>query len=69
MLEGDEEGRAESLGDGELADGELDGPVVGSDEGLEEGPLLILGLLEGDEEGCAERLGGPDGESEGPVDG
>ena len=72
MLEGDEEGWAETLGDAELADGELEGPVDGSDEGLEEGALLKLGLLEGDEEGWAETLGdaeSPDGELEGPVDG
>jgi hypothetical protein len=37
-----------------LAEGELEGPEEGSDEELEESPLLQLGLLEGDEEGCAE---------------
>ena len=66
MLEGDEEGCAETLGD---ADGELEGPADGPDEGPEEGALLKLGLLEGDEEGCAETLGDPDGEVDGPVDG
>jgi hypothetical protein len=54
LLEGDEEGCAETLGD---ADGELEGPVEGSDVegpvegsdiGPEEGALLKLGLLEGD---------------------
>jgi hypothetical protein len=49
-LKGDQEGCAETLGD---PDGELGGPVKGTDEGLDEGPLLELGLLEGDEESRA----------------
>ena len=44
MLEGDEEGCVDVLGD---PSGELEDPVDGSDEGLEECPLLKLGLLEG----------------------
>jgi hypothetical protein len=68
LLEGDEEGCAEILGDTELADAELEGPVVGSDERLEEGQLLKLGLLEVAEEGFAEALGDADGELEGRVD-
>ena len=42
----------------------------GSDDGLEEGTLLKLGLLEGDDdEDWPESLGNADGELEGPVDG
>jgi hypothetical protein len=49
LLEGDEEGRVETLGN---ADGELEGPVDGPDEGPEEGALLkILGLFKSPEEG------------------
>jgi hypothetical protein len=69
LLEGDEEGCAEILGDAELADAELEGQVDGSDERLEEGQLLKLGFLEGVEEGFAEVLGDADGELEGRVDG
>jgi hypothetical protein len=69
LLEGDEEGCAEILGDEELADADLEGQVDGSDKGLEEGQLLKLGLLEGAEEGFAEILGDSDGELEGWVDG
>ena len=54
LLEGDEDGWAETLG---VADGELEGTVDGSDEGLEEGALLRLGLLEDNEDGWAETLG------------
>jgi hypothetical protein len=50
LLEADEEGSAETLAD---ADTELEGLLDGSDEGLEEGGLLKLGLLEADEEGSA----------------
>ena len=62
MLEGDEEGCAERLGD---PDGEGEGPTDGCNEGPEEGALLKPGLFEGDEEGCAERLGYPEGNEEG----
>jgi hypothetical protein len=43
LLEGHEEGCAETLGDAELADGVLEGPLDGSDEGLEAGRWLIRG--------------------------
>ena len=62
LVEGDEEGSPETLGD---PDGELEDPVDGKDEGPEEGAWLKLGLLEGDEEGSAETLGVSDGELEG----
>jgi hypothetical protein len=45
------------------------GTVDGSDDGLEEGGLLRLGLLQGDEGGSAETLGNSYGELEGLVDG
>ena len=57
MLEGVEEGCDETLGDAELADGEFEGLVDDSVEGIVDGPLLELGLLEGDKKGCAETLG------------
>ena len=66
MLDGDEEGCVEPLGD---PDGGVEGAVVDSDEGPEEGALLKLGSLEGNEEGWAERLGDSDGDGKGPVDG
>ena len=67
MLEGDEEGCVETLGD---PDGGVKSAVDGSDVGPEEGALLeTLGSLEGDEEGCVETLGDPDGEVEGAADG
>jgi hypothetical protein len=70
LLEGDEEGSAEKLGD---ADGELNGPVDGSDKGLKEGALLKLGTVvaDGELEGPLLKLGEDltDGELDGPVDG
>jgi hypothetical protein len=53
LLEGEEEGCAETLCGTELADGVLEGLVDVTFEVLEEGSLLELGLLEGDEDGCA----------------
>jgi hypothetical protein len=41
LLEGDEEGCAETLGD---PDADVEGPVDGSIEGPEEGALLTLGI-------------------------
>ena len=67
MLQGDEDGWAETLGD---SDGEVQGPVIcGFDEGPEEGALLKLGSLEGDEGICTEIQSDADGEVEGLVDG
>ena len=54
LLEGDEDGWAERLGD---SDGDVEGPSDGNVEGPVEGALLKLGLLEGDEDSWAERLG------------
>ena len=53
LLEGDEEGCLERLGD---PDGEFEGPADGWDEGPEEAALLEIGSLEGDGQGCVERL-------------
>ena len=64
---GVEENCAETLGDAELADAELEGLVDGPDKGYEEGgPPFKLGLLEGAEEGFAEAPGDADGELERP---
>jgi hypothetical protein len=46
LLEDDEEGWVETLGDAELAHGELEGPVEGSNQGLEAVALRKLALLE-----------------------
>jgi hypothetical protein len=47
LLEGDEEGCAKTLGDAELADGDLEEPVVGSDERLEAHNFSNLTFLTG----------------------
>ena len=53
LLEGDEEGCTERLGN---PDGDFEGPADGWDERPEEAALLEIGSLEGDEQGCVERL-------------
>jgi hypothetical protein len=68
LLKGDEAGCAETLGDTELAEVGLEGPVDDSDEGLKDGLYLELGLLQGDEEEYVETLGGADSELEGRVE-
>jgi hypothetical protein len=51
LPEGDEKSWAERLGDAEFAHGERERPVKGSDEVLEEDPLLELAQLEPDKQG------------------
>jgi hypothetical protein len=53
----DEEGCDERLGDTELAHGQLERPVQGANQELEECLLRRLTLLKGDEEACAGALG------------
>ena len=66
MLEGDEDGWAETLGD---TNGEVQSPVNGRHEDRVRGALLKLGSLEGDEGVWTEIQSDADGEVEGLVDG